>query len=149
MVIRRLHVQRHRIVNTRRDAVSRQLLLQGLPLLHANNEEMPHRLGLRVRGRQPDAAVAEPFQYCAACRRREAFQASRCPKLCSQDGGLNRIQSAVEAFDLMDVLLFTPVVGEAHDSVNQLLIPADDGASVAACAEVLARIKAEAGRVAN
>jgi hypothetical protein len=60
-----------------------------------------------------------------------------------EDGGLDAVEAAVDALDLVDVLLQGAVVGEEAGPAGEVLVVADDGPAVAVGAEVLPRVEAE------
>ena len=57
--------------------------------------------------------------------------------------GLDGIEAAVDALDLVDVLLERAVVGEQAGVPGEIVVVGDDGPAVAVGAEVLAGIEAE------
>src|SRR5690242_15680539 len=108
---------------------------------------MPHVLGprLRERGRDPSRGEQLSVQRRAATPR--VVPLVEVAELHTEDGRLQRVQTAVEALDLVHVLLALPVVTGQSEPVEEILVARHHRAGIAERTEVLARIEAERCRV--
>src|SRR6185312_4708953 len=66
-----------------------------------------------------------------------------------QQRGLDLVQSRVDALEQVVVLRVGAVVAQRRDTLRQSRVAGHDGAPVAQGAEVLGRVEAEGGRVAE
>src|SRR5260370_26318581 len=70
-------------------------------------------------------------------------------QLDTQDPGLKRVQSPVVAFHVVVVLFRLSMITNHADLLRQFLVVGRDNSRLAACSQILSRIEAERGRLAD
>ena len=143
-------VRRDRVVDDRVDAGLREPRLQRVAPRMAHDEQVPHRLGPVGHRRQREPVDAgEPLEVARGHRAPALVPLVQAPQLDAQEGGLQRVQAAVEPRQIVVVLHLRAVVAQHADALGQRVVVGRDRARVAQRAEVLAGVEREAGGVAR
>ena len=137
-----LPVRRNRVMNQRADAGIGQRLLQRVALRVPHHVQVPHRLGPFGHLRQGQAAAGQALLVARGDGAAAFVPLVQMRQLDAQDGGLQRVEPAVVALHLVDVLHPRAVVAQHAEAVGQLRVVGGDGAAVAQGAQVLAGIEA-------
>src|SRR5436309_9653118 len=140
-------MHRDRIMNSAADPGSLQRLPQRVALRHPDHVLVKHMCRLRTarrkRQRQPGEASIITI--------RDGLPASivslQRPELDAQDGGLERVETRIDAAACTDITLAPAVLTNFAQRRRERGIVCHDHAAVAERAEVLCRIKAEASDI--
>ena len=143
-------MQRDGIVDPRANPRRFQMMLQLLAVGDPNHKQVVHRFRPTRLERQRDTialpqqlAVAFPILPPLFIPFREVLQFH------AQKTGLHRVQPAVVTLDIVVILLGLSVIAQHPASPVDFGIVGGDGSRLAARAQILPRIKAERGRVAD
>src|ERR1700674_74350 len=144
-----LEMDRDRVVNSGLDAGSNQLRADAIALERADRVKVVDVLPLDRGLRKADVCLRKQRVVRPSMLSPQLGPGFQPPQLDPQDGGLNLVQTEVEAFDHVKVLLLrTPVTLHADRSCV-LLVGGCNGATVAGSTQVLSWIAAEAADVPN
>src|SRR5512132_4448261 len=138
-----------RIVDPGSNPAFAEPLPNPVSLARANGVDMPDVVAAPHPCRSSDGSAGEEI---VIMQRRFATRLRPClqmPKLHRQHCTLNRIHAVVESFQHMAIPLGLSPVAQSPNAPCHLVVIGDNGAALAAGAEVLARIEAEASEVAE
>src|SRR5436309_1308342 len=143
-------MNRGRIVQPGLDAGRGQLLLHPVALGDLDHVEMPHREHVRRVTRKHEARDV-PERFLVPERQLPALGVSGVERaqLHAQDRGLQRIEPAAVANDVVLVAPRLTVVAQAAHERQRAWIPRGHHAALAAGSEVLGRTEAEGGEIAE
>src|ERR1700682_758401 len=110
---------------------------------------MPDRLSRRMHYREFHATLLQVFQIVLRMTTSGFVPFAQASQFHSQYSRLQSVQTAVNALDLVRILLSATVVSQHSDSANQVLIVTYCCAAIAVRAQILSRIETETSCVSQ
>src|SRR5580692_10894085 len=115
-------------------------------MLHSHNEQVMNSPAPLTLARQCDSILAgELFLITGGSSPALLRPLWEVLQLYSQNAGLDRVQAAIVAFNIMIIFLRLTVIAKPSDFLSQIRIVGGDRAGFSAGAQILTGIKAESG----